>query len=138
MLVANESQETIGVFDEATGRHLRDVDLKTYGIRPRGLKVSPQGNEYAVTMESSGTLLTMDANFKVIKSVPRSQALRSRISTAWVSAFLSPLRWPVNRKCFRRIPCNSWRRCPQAKGAGISLLRPMIPRFCWPADDRTT
>jgi len=70
MLVANESQETIGIFDEATGRHLRDVDLKAYGIRPRGLKVSPQGDKYAVTMESSGTLLTMDANFKVIKSVP--------------------------------------------------------------------
>ena len=70
MLVANESQETIGVFDQATGRHLRDVDLKTYGIRPRGLKVSPNGNGYAVTMETSGTLLTMDANFNVLKSVP--------------------------------------------------------------------
>jgi DNA-binding beta-propeller fold protein YncE len=70
MLVANESQETIGVFDEVTGRHLRDLDLKTYGIRPRGLKISPLGNEYAVTMETSGTLLTMDQNFNVIKSVP--------------------------------------------------------------------
>jgi YVTN family beta-propeller protein len=69
MLVANESQETIGIFDEATGKHLRDIDLKPYGIRPRGLKVSPHGNEYAVTMEGSGTLLTMDPNFKVIKSV---------------------------------------------------------------------
>ncbi len=70
MLVSNESQETIGIFDEATGRHLRDVDLKAYGIRPRGLKASPQGNEYAVTMETSGTLLTLDPNFKIIKSVP--------------------------------------------------------------------
>lgn len=70
MLVTNESQETIGVFDETTGRHLRDVDLKSYGIRPRGVKVSPQGNKYAVTMEGSGTLLTMDQNFKAIKSVP--------------------------------------------------------------------
>jgi YVTN family beta-propeller protein len=70
MLVANESQETIGVFDEATGRHLRDIDLKRYGIRPRGVKVSPQGDKYAVTMESSGTLLTMDTSFNVIKSVP--------------------------------------------------------------------
>jgi len=70
MLVANESQETIGVFDEVTGKHLRDVDLKTYGIRPRGMKVSPNGNQYAVTMESSGTLLTMDQDFKVIKSAP--------------------------------------------------------------------
>jgi YVTN family beta-propeller protein len=70
MLVANESQETIGVFDEVTGKHLRDIDLKTYGIRPRGLKVSPLGNGYAVTMEGSGTLLRMDPEFKVIKSVP--------------------------------------------------------------------
>ena len=70
MLVANESQENIGVFDAATGEHLRDVDLKSYGIRPRGVKVSPQGTGYAVTMETSGTLLTMDPNFNVIKSVP--------------------------------------------------------------------
>jgi DNA-binding beta-propeller fold protein YncE len=70
MMVSNESQENIGVFDEVTGQHLRDVNLKPYGIRPRGLKVSPQGNEYAVTMEGSGTLLTLDPNFNLIKSVP--------------------------------------------------------------------
>jgi YVTN family beta-propeller protein len=70
MLVANEAQETISVFDEGTGTHLRDVDLKAYGVRPRGVKVSPQGNVYAVTMEASGTLLTMDRNFNVIKAVP--------------------------------------------------------------------
>jgi len=70
MLVANESQDTIGVFDEATGKHIRDVDLKAYGIRPRGVKISPQGNGYAVTMESSGTLVTLDSNLNVIKSVP--------------------------------------------------------------------
>jgi YVTN family beta-propeller protein len=70
LLVANESQENIGVFDEATGAHVRDIDLKAYGIRPRGVKVSPQGTGYAVTMETSGTLLTIDPNFNVIKSVP--------------------------------------------------------------------
>jgi DNA-binding beta-propeller fold protein YncE len=70
MLVANESQETIGVFDGTTGGHLRDVDLKSYGIRPRGVKSSPQGSGYAVTMETSGTLLTLDPNFNVIKSAP--------------------------------------------------------------------
>jgi len=70
VLVANESQENIGLFDEATGAHIRDIDLKAYGIRPRGVKVSPQGTGYAVTMETSGTLLTIDPNFNVIKSVP--------------------------------------------------------------------
>ena len=70
MLVANEVQNNIGVFDRATGQHIRDVDLKSYGSRPRGLKVSPQGNEYAVTMEASGTLLLLDSNLNVTKSVP--------------------------------------------------------------------
>jgi len=70
MLVANEAQDNIGVFDEATGAHLRDIDLKAYGIRPRGVKISPQGTGYAVTMEASGTLLAMDSNFNVTKSAP--------------------------------------------------------------------
>ncbi|MGA9529639.1 MAG: beta-propeller fold lactonase family protein [Terriglobales bacterium] len=70
MVVANEAQETVGVFTADTGAHVRDIDLKGYGIRPRGVKISPQGNEYAVTMEASGTLLTMDQNFNVIKAVP--------------------------------------------------------------------
>jgi YVTN family beta-propeller protein len=70
MLVANEAQDNIGIFDESSGAHLRDIDLKPYGIRPRGVKASPQGKGYAVTMEASGTLLTMDPSFNVTKSVP--------------------------------------------------------------------
>jgi DNA-binding beta-propeller fold protein YncE len=70
MVVANESQDTLGVFDEKTGAHIHDIDLKTYGSRPRGVKVSPQGNSYAVTMEASGTVLTLDSDFRVIKSTP--------------------------------------------------------------------
>jgi DNA-binding beta-propeller fold protein YncE len=70
MLVANEAQDTIGVFDAANGTHLRDVDVKPYGARPRGLKISPQGDAYAVTMEASGTLLLMDGNLNLLKSVP--------------------------------------------------------------------
>ncbi len=69
MLVANEAQDNMGVFDEATGAHVRDVDLKPYGIRPRGVKASPLGTGYAVTMEASGTLLSLDANLNVTKSV---------------------------------------------------------------------
>jgi DNA-binding beta-propeller fold protein YncE len=107
MLVANESQETIGVFDEATGRHLRDVDLKAYGIRPRGLKVSPPGNEYAVTMETSGTLLTIDPNFNIIKSVPTAaKPYGVGFERAGKRISFQP-RWQVNSKCFRRILCNS-------------------------------
>jgi YVTN family beta-propeller protein len=68
LVVANEGQNSLSVFDIATGQHLREVDLTSYGSRPRGLKVSPQGNAYAVTMELSGTLLLLDQDFKVIRS----------------------------------------------------------------------
>jgi YVTN family beta-propeller protein len=70
MLVANEAQESIGIFDAVRGVHLRDIDLTAYGIRPRGVKASPKGNGYAITMEASGTLLEMDADFNVLKAVP--------------------------------------------------------------------
>ena len=33
------------------------------------MKASPRGNLYAVTMEASGTLLTMDERFNVVKTV---------------------------------------------------------------------
>jgi YVTN family beta-propeller protein len=69
LIVANEAQTTLGVFDVASGNVIRNIDLKAYGIRPRGVKVSPQGNMYAVTMEASGTLFTMDADFNVTHSV---------------------------------------------------------------------
>ncbi|MGD0957127.1 MAG: beta-propeller fold lactonase family protein [Candidatus Acidiferrales bacterium] len=69
LVVANEAQNTIGVYEVETGKLLREVDLKAYGRRPRGVKRSPLGNSYAVTMEGSGTLLSLDQNLNVIRSV---------------------------------------------------------------------
>ena len=70
LLVCNEAQNNIGVFDAVTGAHIRDVDLKPYGLRPRGIKLSPQRTFYTVTMETSGTLAKLDLNLNVIKTVP--------------------------------------------------------------------
>jgi len=54
------------VYDIATGKQMRNINLASYGKRPRGVKVSPLGNMYAVTMEGSGTLLELDPNFNVV------------------------------------------------------------------------
>ncbi len=70
LLVANEAQNSIGIFEAATGTHVRDIDLKPYGLRPRGIKLSPQHTFYSITMETSGTLLKLGTDFNVIKSVP--------------------------------------------------------------------
>jgi YVTN family beta-propeller protein len=69
LIVANEAQDSLGVYDVATGKLEREVKVGSYGKRPRGVKVSPLGNAYAVTMEGSGTLLSLDSNFNVIRSI---------------------------------------------------------------------
>jgi YVTN family beta-propeller protein len=69
LIVANEAQDSLGVYDVATGKLQREIKVGSYGKRPRGVKVSPSGNSYAVTMEGSGTLLTMDSNFNVVRSI---------------------------------------------------------------------
>ena len=69
LIVANEAQDTLGVYDIATGKLQREINVGSYGKRPRGVKRSPQGNSYAVTMEGSGTLLSLDSNLNVIRSV---------------------------------------------------------------------
>ncbi|MGB0034634.1 MAG: beta-propeller fold lactonase family protein [Candidatus Acidiferrales bacterium] len=69
IVVANEAQNTIGIFEIETGKRIREIELAPYGIRPRGIKISPGGNSYAVTLEASGTLLLLDENFNVTRSI---------------------------------------------------------------------
>jgi DNA-binding beta-propeller fold protein YncE len=69
MIVCNEAQNNIGIYDAASGQLVRNVDLKQYGLRPRDIKVSPLHNEYTVTMEASGTLAKLDMDFNVLKTV---------------------------------------------------------------------
>jgi YVTN family beta-propeller protein len=69
LIVANEAQDNLAVYDTSSGKLVKDINVASYGKRPRGVKVSPQGNSYAVTMEGSGTLLTLDQNFNVTHTV---------------------------------------------------------------------
>jgi YVTN family beta-propeller protein len=69
LIVANEDQNSLGIYDVATGKLTRDLDLSKIGRRPRGVKRSPLGTGYAVTMEGSGTLVMLDPNLKVVRSV---------------------------------------------------------------------
>lgn len=69
LIVANEAQNTLGVYDVETGALSKEVNLVSYGRRPRGVKLAPQGDRYAVTMEGSGTLLLLDQKFNVLRSI---------------------------------------------------------------------
>ena len=67
--VANEGDDTITSYDRQTGKLLQTVDLRRYGSRPRGLKLSPDGTIYVVTMENSDNLVVLDSALAVRKVV---------------------------------------------------------------------
>lgn len=67
--VANEGDDTITSYERQTGKLLQTVDLRRYGSRPRGLKLSPDGTTYVVTMENSDNLVILDSAFAVRKVV---------------------------------------------------------------------
>jgi YVTN family beta-propeller protein len=69
MLVTNEGDDTVSVYDARSGAPVTTVKLSTGG-RPRGIKASPDGKEYVVTLESLSKFVVLDANdFHVMKTV---------------------------------------------------------------------
>ena len=72
-VVANEGDNTIAVYDLATLRKVRTIDVSRHGSRPRGVKLAPDGRHYVVTLENSNNFLLLDASFNVLKSVPTAK-----------------------------------------------------------------
>ena len=69
MLVTNEGDDTISVYQARTGAPVRTVKLAAGG-RPRGIRLSPDGKVYIVTLESLGKFVAVDAHtFEVLKTV---------------------------------------------------------------------
>jgi len=69
LVVANEGDNTLSVYDYSDQKLIKKVDLSKYGMRPRGVKRSPDGKHYIVTMELSANFLVLNDNLKVLKSV---------------------------------------------------------------------
>ena len=72
IIVTNENDSTVSVHDIKSGNKLTSIDLKQHGKRPRGIKRSPVGNFYAVTMEHSDNvvLIAHDLNkYSVVESI---------------------------------------------------------------------
>lgn len=69
LVVANEGDDTLSVYNYADHKLIKKVNLAKYGLRPRGVKRSPDGKHYIVTMELSGNFLVLNDNLKVLKSV---------------------------------------------------------------------
>jgi YVTN family beta-propeller protein len=70
MLVTNEADNTVAVFELASGKLMKTVDTSKEGNRPRGVKVSPDGQHYVVTLEYADKFMVLDKDFNIVKAVP--------------------------------------------------------------------
>jgi hypothetical protein len=102
------------------------VDLKPYGIRPRAIKVSPLCNEYSVTMKASGTLLKMDMNFNILKSVPTAAKPYGESFDPAGNASSWPRRWRANFKSSTRIRSISWPKSTVVSHCSLSSFTPNL------------
>ena len=73
MLVTNEGDNTITIYELPDGKLLKKIDTTKQGPRPRGIKVSPDGKLYAVTLEYGDKVMIIDQNFEVVKTLPTAK-----------------------------------------------------------------
>jgi DNA-binding beta-propeller fold protein YncE len=69
IIVTNEEDNNLTVHDIASGKLLKTVDTKPYGVRPRGIKMAPDGKSYVATIEFGNKLVVLDPEFRVVKEV---------------------------------------------------------------------
>src|SRR5262249_33942996 len=69
MLVTNEGDDTVTVYETASGRQLQRLPMPA-GSRPRGIRASPDGSRYVVTLESANAFLVLAADdYRVLRTV---------------------------------------------------------------------
>ena len=67
ILITNEADENVTVHDIASGKLVKTISTKEYGNRPRGVKRSPDGSYYVVSIEYGDKLVVIDGEFNIKK-----------------------------------------------------------------------
>jgi YVTN family beta-propeller protein len=70
LVITNEADNTVTVHDIATGELLKTIQTHEHGDRPRGIKVSPDGNTYLATLEYGNKFMVLDKDFNFVRTVP--------------------------------------------------------------------
>lgn len=74
ILVTNEADDTVTLHAIATGKLVKTVDLKSYGKRPRGIKKSPDGKTYVVTLEFANAFVVLGPDYGVVRKVETGES----------------------------------------------------------------
>ena len=69
MVITNEADNTITVHNIETGELIKTILTHQYGDRPRGIKISPDGQTYVATLEYGNKFMVLDKNFNFLRTV---------------------------------------------------------------------
>ncbi|MGT2429539.1 YncE family protein [Cupriavidus basilensis] len=124
LLVTNEGDDTVSVYERASGRRLNLLKTPP-GSRPRGIKVSPDGRRYIVTLESANAFLVLDAaDYRVLRTVPTRAGPTGSRSTAPANACSSRPRVPTPSRSSMRAAMKISPTSLRASAAGTSASPP--------------
>ncbi len=73
LVITNEADNTVTVHNIETGALVKTIATHEYGDRPRGIKVSPDGNTYLATLEFGNKFMVMDKDFNVVRTVDTAE-----------------------------------------------------------------
>lgn len=73
LVITNEADNTVTVHDIETGELVKTIHTHELGDRPRGIKVSPDGNTYLATLEYGNKFMVMDKAFNVVRTVDTAE-----------------------------------------------------------------
>lgn len=129
IIITNEADNTITIHDFVTGRLLKTISTKEYGDRPRGIKVSPDGNSYLATLEYGNKFLVLDKKFNVTRSVETGQSPYGiSFDRKGERIFVASSKEKHFRFMMQKLLRKS-KTSILATAAGISALRRMTNRF---------
>ncbi len=69
LVITNEADNTVTVHNIEDGSLVKMIKTHEYGDRPRGIKISPDGNTYLATLEYGNKILVLDKDFNFVRTV---------------------------------------------------------------------
>jgi YVTN family beta-propeller protein len=69
IVITNEADNTVTVHNIETGELVKTIHTHEYGDRPRGIKVSPDGQTYLATLEYGNKFMVLDKDYNVVRTV---------------------------------------------------------------------
>jgi YVTN family beta-propeller protein len=69
LIITNEADNTITIHNIESGELIKTINTHEYGDRPRGIKISPDGQTFVATLEYGNKFMVLDKEYNVVRTV---------------------------------------------------------------------